>query len=58
MPRAECAGGEVRSGEAGRQAPAGHIGPFKAAKDLGTYGFQHVLGAGNTPAYRPASLHC
>lgn len=58
MPQAECAGGEVRSGEAGRQAAAGNIEPFKAVKDSGTYGFQHVLGAGNTPGNRPASLHC
>lgn len=57
MLRAECAGGEVRSEEAGRQAPAGHIGPFKAVKDLGAYGFQHVLGAGNTVGNRLAGLH-
>ena len=43
---------------AGRQAAAGNIEPFKAVKDSGTYGFQHVLGAGNTPGNRPASLHC
>lgn len=49
----------VRSGseEAGRQAPAGHIGPFKAVKDLGANGFQHVLGAGNTAGNRLAGLH-
>lgn len=55
-PRLSVQGGEVRSGEAGRQAAAGNIEPFKAVKDSGTYGF-HVLGAaGNTPGNRTASL--
>lgn len=57
-PRLSVQGVRSGQGRQAGQAAAGNIEPFKAVKDSGTYGFQHVLGAGNTPGNRPASLHC